>query len=87
VTFPGRQLGNGPDSPILARKRASFLARPFQARVRRAAATGTRRASYSTEDAADLTASDVLAAEIMEELEAALGEFAAIVDDLDKTTA
>ena len=41
----------------------------------------------SIEDAADLPAPDVLAAEIMEELEAALGEFAAIVDELGETTA
>ena len=39
----------------------------------------------SIEDAADLPAPDVLAAEIMEELEAALGEFAAIVEGLDST--
>ena len=36
----------------------------------------------SIEDAADLPAPDVLATEIMEELEAALGEFAAIVEGL-----
>ena len=39
----------------------------------------------SIEDAADLPAPDVLAVEIMEELEAALGEFAAIVEGLDPT--
>ena len=39
----------------------------------------------SIEDAADLPAPDVLAAEIMEELEAALVEFAAIVEGLDST--
>ena len=39
----------------------------------------------SIEDAADLPAPDVLAVEIMEELEAALGEFAAIVEGLDST--
>ena len=39
----------------------------------------------SIEDAADLPAPDVLAAEIMEKLEAALGEFAAIVEGLDST--
>ena len=38
-------------------------------------------------DAADLPAPDVLAVEIMEELEAALGEFAAIVDGLGEATA
>ena len=36
----------------------------------------------SIEDAADLPAPDVLAVEIMEELEAALGEFAAIAEGL-----
>jgi type I restriction enzyme M protein len=41
----------------------------------------------SIEDAADLPAPDVLAVEIMEELEAALGEFAAIVDGLGEATA
>ena len=40
----------------------------------------------SIEDAADLPAPDVLAVEIMEELEAALGEFAAIVEGLGETT-
>ena len=39
----------------------------------------------SIEDAADLPAPDVLAVDIMEELEAALGEFAAIVEGLDPT--
>jgi len=41
----------------------------------------------SIEDAADLPAPDLLAVEIMEELEAALGEFAAIVDVLGEATA
>jgi len=41
----------------------------------------------SIEDAADLPAPDVLATEIMEELEAALGEFAAIVEGLGEAQA